>query len=90
MGEVMTNDIYQRMKWHRIGLLTVLCLFALAVAATGARHSKRQRPKTTERILLVHADELRYNQFGPNPGAHILKGRVHFSHQGTHLWCDSA
>lgn len=90
MGEVMTNDIYQRMKWHRIGLLTVLCLFALAVAATGARHSKRQQPKTTERILLVHADELRYNQFGPNPGAQILKGRVHFSHQGTQLWCDSA
>ena len=28
--------------------------------------------------------------FGPNPGAQIVKGNVHFSHQGAQLWCDSA
>ena len=28
--------------------------------------------------------------YGANPGAQIVKGHVHFSHQGAQLWCDSA
>ncbi|MGI6224246.1 MAG: OstA-like protein [Prevotella sp.] len=81
---------YQYKRWHRIGLLTVLCLFALSLAVSAARQRKRTRAKTDDRIHLVHADELRYNQFGVNPGAQIVKGRVHFTHQGSQLWCDSA
>lgn len=90
----MTRKTYPiNTKGHRIGLLTVLCLFALAITA-GVQHSQRHhkptRKATDERIVLEHADELRYNQFGPAPGAQIVKGRVHFTHAGQQLWCDSA
>ena len=72
---------------HRITLGAVLCLLALCVWAA---HPPKKRPKQSDRIYLVHADELKFNQFGPNPEAQICKGHVHFKHQGAQLWCDSA
>ena len=79
------------MKWHRIVVLTVLCLFGFSLMATlAAPYKKKKRPKTDERVYLVHADELSYDQWGAVPGAQILKGKVHFKHAGMQLWCDSA
>ena len=76
-----------------MALVAVLCLFGFclvwAVSAPQKRH-RRQRPKTDERIYLVHADELRYDEYSSVPDAQILKGKVHFSHAGANLWCDSA
>ena len=78
------------MKWHRIVVLTVLCLFGFSLMATlAAPYKKKKRQKTDERVYLVHADELSYDQWGAVPGAQILKGKVHFKHAGMQLWCDS-
>ena len=38
----------------------------------------------------MHADELRYDQYGSVPDAQIVKGKVSFRHKGAHLTCDSA
>jgi hypothetical protein len=57
-------------------------LVSRSIAGTGK--------KADEKVYLVHADELRYDQYGPVPDAQIVKGRVHFTHKGSSLWCDSA
>ena len=76
---------------HRTALVAVLCLFGFCLVwAVSAPYSKKKRKKTDERVYLVHADELRYNQYSPVPDAQILSGRVHFTHAGSQLWCDSA
>ena len=72
---------------HRTIIVVVLCLFELclvsrSIAGTGKKADKK--------VYLVHADELRYDQYGPVPDAQIVKGRVHFTHKGSSLWCDSA
>lgn len=72
---------------HRIIFCLILCL---VVSGMLARSRKRVRPKIDERIYLVHADELKYDMFGPVPEAQIVKGKVHFRHAGAQLWCDSA
>ncbi len=77
--------------WHRTVGLTVLCLFIFCiVSAIAAPYKKKKRHKTDERVYLVHADELKFDQYGTVPDAQIVKGRVHFSHAGSNLWCDSA
>lgn len=81
----------QQGKGHRILLVTVLCLFGLYVLASAAPHrQKKARKKTDERVYLIHSDELFHDQFGPNPMAQVVRGRVHFSHAGSQMWCDSA
>lgn len=72
---------------HRTIQALVLCLLVLATAATGATRKGR---KADSRVHLIHADELRYNLYGPTPDAQIVKGKVHFEHDGAQLWCDSA
>ena len=76
---------------HRAVFTTVLCLFGFCLMWTvAAPHNKKKRQKTDERVYLVHSDELRYDQFSSVPDAQIVKGRVHFTHAGAQLWCDSA
>lgn len=76
---------------HRIITTVVLCLFGLClIASVAAPQGKKKRPKTDERVYLVHSDELKFDQYGPNPNAQIVKGKVHFTHAGSQLWCDSA
>ncbi len=75
---------------HRSITLMVLCLFGVCLLLAMSAPRKRHRPKTDERIYLVHSDELKYDMYGSNPDAQIVKGRVHFLHKGGHLWCDSA
>lgn len=55
----------------------------------GSKKHARKRPHG-DRVYLLHADELYYDMFGNNPDAQILKGKVSFLHQGSHLTCDSA
>lgn len=49
-----------------------------------------KKGKKDSRVYLIHSDELKYDQWGQVPGAQIVKGSVHFSNDGAHLWCDSA
>lgn len=76
---------------HRIFFILILCLlgFCLVQAMQAPRKKHKKRPKG-ERVYLLHADELRYDMFGRNPDAQIVKGKVSFMHQGGHLTCDSA
>ena len=76
---------------HRIFFILILCLFGfcLVQAMQAPRKKHKKRPKG-ERVYLLHADELRYDMFGRNPDAQIVKGKVSFMHQGGHLTCDSA
>lgn len=76
---------------HRIFFILILCLFGfcLVQAMQAPRNKHKKRPEG-ERVYLLHADELRYDMFGRNPDAQIVKGKVSFMHQGGHLTCDSA
>ena len=47
------------------------------------------KAKEDTRIYLEHADVLHFDQT-ENPDATILNGKVHFTHQGARLYCDSA
>jgi lipopolysaccharide export system protein LptA len=67
-------------------LLTVFAL--LSYAATDSRPPRKEKRDKT-RVYLIHADELRYDRWRNND-AQILVGKVHFEHDGAHLYCDSA
>lgn len=73
---------------HRIIFSMVLCFFVLGLLNAAIRKGKRK--PTDERVHLVHADELRYDAYGPNPDVQIVKGHVAFTHKGARLNCDSA
>lgn len=76
---------------HRIFFILILCLFGFClVQAMQAPKKKHKKRPEGERVYLLHADELRYDMFGRNPDAQIVKGKVSFMHQGGHLTCDSA
>lgn len=76
---------------HRIFFILILCLFGFClVQAMQAPKKKNKKRPEGERVYLLHADELRYDMFGRNPDAQIVKGKVSFMHQGGHLTCDSA
>ena len=69
----------------------LLFLFAVVVVCAMTPARKRRVPKQVDtRVYLRHADELKYDQFGPNPDAQIAKGHVHFINRGATLLCDSA
>ena len=76
---------------HRIFFILILCLFGFClVQAMQAPRKKHKKRPEGERVYLLHADELRYDMFGRNPDAQIVKGKVSFMRQGGHLTCDSA
>lgn len=80
-----------KFNWHRTVLLTVLCLFVFSLfSALAAPYKQKKRKKTDERVYLVHADELSYDVYSAVPDAQILRGKVHFTHAGSQLTCDSA
>ena len=89
---MISNRHYNNIKnGHRIFFALILCLFGfslvLAMQAPKKKHKKRPQG---DRVYLLHADELRYDMYGNNPDAQIVKGKVSFMHQGGHLTCDSA
>lgn len=69
--------------------VAVLCLFALCVWSM-PKPPKKRVPRKDDRVYLLHSDILKYDLYGANPGAQIVKGHVSFRHQGARLWCDSA
>lgn len=76
---------------HRIMAVMVLCLFGLCLTQAMRPSKKQRQPREKgDRVHLLHADELYYDQYGDNPEAQILKGKVKFKHQGGTLNCDSA
>ena len=80
-----------KFNWHRTVSLTVLCLFVFSLfSALAAPYKQKKRKKTDERVYLVHADELSYDVYSAVPDAQILRGKVHFTHAGSQLTCDSA
>lgn len=89
---MISNKLHNKIKnRHRISFILILCLFGFcivqAMQAPGKHNKKRPQG---ERVYLLHADELRYDMFGKNPDAQIVKGKVSFMHQGGKLTCDSA
>ena len=68
-----------------------MCYTSLdAYAQKGKTRRPARRAKVQDsRVYLVHADVLHYDQ-RINADATILNGKVHFTHQGARLYCDSA
>ena len=77
-------------RGHRIIIMVILCLFGLSLVQSRQAPKKKHRAKTDERVYLIHADRLRYDQYGNNPTAQVLNGNVAFRHKGAKLYCDSA
>lgn len=71
-------------------MVLVLCLFGLCLICAMTPVKRKRAKVKDDKVYLEHADELRYDLYGPTRDAQIAKGRVHFIHQGAHLWCDSA
>ena len=88
---MIKNNFFNSIRnGHRNFFLMFLCLFGLClVQAMQAPRRNAKRPKG-DRVYLLHADELKYDMFGNNPDAQIVKGKVSFLHQCAHLTCDSA
>ena len=89
---MISNKLHNNIKnGHRISFILILCLFGfcLVQAMQTPKKNNKKRPQG-ERVYLLHADELRYDMFGNNPDAQIVKGKVSFLHQGGRLTCDSA
>ncbi|MDO4159906.1 MAG: OstA-like protein, partial [Prevotellaceae bacterium] len=86
----INNKIQKLLSGHRTFIVIILCLFGLCVVQSHQAPKKKTRKNTNERVYLVHADVLRYDQYGPNPTAQVLNGNVAFTHKGARLTCDSA
>ena len=69
-------------------LVCYTSLDAYAQKGKSKRPARRAKVQDT-RVYLVHADVLHYDQ-RLNADATILNGKVHFTHQGARLYCDSA
>ncbi len=50
---------------------------------------KEKKVVENNRVYLIHSDELFFDRWRNN-GAQVLRGKVHFEHDGAHLYCDSA
>ena len=79
------------LRGHRVIFLLILCLFGLCAVQSQKKNHRQKRKQKVEdnRVYLVHADQLHYDQY-VNPDAQILHGHVSFRHQGATLFCDSA
>ena len=87
-----------RTNGYRVVFFAMLCLFGLSLLAQssgrrgktkGRQKARTERREDPKRVYLVHADVLHYDQY-VNPDAQILNGKVHFTHNGAKLFCDSA
>ena len=71
--------------------LTGLCLYTQAEATKNEISNLKSQisNQDDDRVYLVHADELRYDQW-KNNNAQVLRGSIKFFHKGAYLYCDSA
>lgn len=67
----------------------LLALFLSVSEAFPYPDDVKPRRKSDERIYLVHADNLRHDQFA-HPDAQLLSGEVEFRQGGLRMFCDSA
>ena len=85
---------------HRRGSLWLMVItlsffiFHLSFSEAQTQKGKSKRPARRakvhdSRVHLEHADVLHFDQ-RLNPDATILNGKVHFTHEGARLYCDSA
>lgn len=70
-------------------LCVSLMVLAQANAVLAPNGSNPRRPKNQNKIELIHADDVIYDQF-EIPGAQRFSGNVEFLHNGMRLFCDSA
>lgn len=71
-------------------LLTVLCsAFAMPEIHKLPQPAQHAKPKPEERIILKHADNLRFNE-NEMQSAQRLSGNVVLMHKGMTMFCDSA
>lgn len=97
------STIRKYISGHRVIIMMALCLFGFCLQVLQVPAARKRRARTTvvkknrsvrkptdERVHLLHSDELFYDMYGKNPDAQILKGKVHFTHSGANLTCDSA
>lgn len=98
MGQVKQNIHGQHKRIHRsifMVLLCVLCSSFLYATVLNQPVRKKDKPKTKQekadpkRVYLIHSDYLTYDRWRNN-NAQVLRGNVHFEHDGAHLLCDSA
>lgn len=75
---------------HRIWFVMILCLFGFCLVQAMQAPKKKAKRSQGDRVYLLHADVLKYDKYGSNPDAQIVKGKVSFLHQGANLTCDSA
>lgn len=75
----------KRLLFVAIGLVGLVMIFAMQPV----RKRQPRKKVDNKRVYLVHADVLHYDQYVKND-AQILNGRVHFTHAGARLYCDSA
>lgn len=75
---------------HRFAAIAGLCVFLFLFLSVYAAPHHEKRKKSDERVYLLHADELSYDQYGAVPGAQIVKGHVAFRQGDKMLSCDSA
>jgi lipopolysaccharide export system protein LptA len=86
MGKTKSKKIF---GGHRFIIFVILCLFGLCLVQSKGRKARHNQPKVDNKVYLLHADQLRYNQMR-NADAQILNGHVSFLHKGAYLFCDSA
>lgn len=84
----MGGETSQRAQDHANSVLVPVWVMPITGYAPLEKHQETR--EKGDRVYLLHADELYYDQWGDNPEAQILKGKVKFSHQGGILDCDSA
>lgn len=72
-------------------VVLVALLLLLAGAGAWARQldDRRPRKKSDEKVYLIHADNLRYDEYR-HPGAQLLSGKVNLRHEDLLMFCDSA
>ena len=89
----LVNSSNKFMQKRNTLFIIVALIVGLSFAMTPPQKKKRttRRAAKTEdnRVYLVHADVLSYDQY-KNPDAQILNGHVQFRHNGAKLFCDSA
>lgn len=80
---------------HRFAWVALTFCLSMLTQANGFRPSAvsdrqpQPRPKSEDRVVLVHADDWLHDQFA-YPDAQRFKGHVQFRHGGMDLKCDSA
>lgn len=74
----------------KVGAGLLLLLFLCSFSFVPKDDKTKQAGQQDERVYLDHADNLRFDQWGPQAGAQVAKGNVKFLHKGAVLTCDSA